>query len=388
MSIRAGARRLQAAALKHAEDAYNQMKTARWAWRALFEAKLETGQWSDALELIEGGLRRKIVTPLVAERARSALLTASAASEETSGDQKTIDHALDSAIRAAKLNPGFPPAGVIAARLLAAQAKTARAEDVIETAWAAEPHPALWLVYRDLRTNETPRERAKRLQRLIDKSPDHRESRVLAVEQALLAHDKDGMATAVVALKDEPITQRLCGLFARAAQEQGRLDEARTWVARGPTAPPEPDWSDLDPDGRAFVYTQADWTRLVSTWAETGELVHPRFERLERTCERPAGTAPRGTRPPAPFVRRRARTGLFRPHAGRPRPLRRRPGRPHARTRAARAPPGPPPRRRPWQGPGFRLDNRLPAGGLGRGAFPGPGSTVGRLSSAGRAAHS
>ena len=273
----------KAAALKHAEDAYNQMKTARWAWRALFEAKLEAGQWSDALDLIDGGLRRKIVTPVVAERARSALLTASAASEETAPDQKAVDHALDSATRAAKLSPGFAPAAVIAARLLAAQNKSGRAEDVIETAWAAEPHPALWLVYRDLRTNETPRERAKRLQRLIDKNPDDRESRILAVEQALLAHDKPAMAPAVAALADEPITQRLCGLFARAAQEQGRLDEARTWVARGPTAPPEPDWSDLDPEGRAFVYTQADWTRVVSTWAETGELVHPRFERLERT---------------------------------------------------------------------------------------------------------
>ncbi|HWE47573.1 MAG TPA: heme biosynthesis HemY N-terminal domain-containing protein [Caulobacteraceae bacterium] len=271
------------AALKHAEDAYNQMKTARWAWRALFEAKLEAGQWSDALELIEGGLRRKIVTPVVAERARSALLTASAASDETSPEQKVVDHALDSATRAAKLNPGFPPAAVIAARLLVAQNKSGRAEDVIETAWAAAPHPALWLIYRDLRTNERPLERAQRLQKLVDENPDHRESRILAVEQALLAHDKPGMGEAVALLADEPVTQRLCGLYARVAWADGRADEARAWVARGPTAPPEPDWSDLDPEGRAFVYTQTDWTRLVGAWAETGELVHPRFERREKT---------------------------------------------------------------------------------------------------------
>ncbi len=271
------------AALKHAEDAYNQMKTARWAWRALFEAKLESGQWSDALELIEGGLRRKIVSPVIAERARSALLTASAASEETSGDAKALDHALDSASRAARLSPGFPPAAVIAARLMAATNRSARAEDTIETAWGAAPHPALWLIYRDLRTNETPRERAERLQKLVDKNPEHRESRILAVEQALLAQDKPGMATAVAALADQPVTQRLCGLYARAAWAQGRADEAGAWVARGPTAPPEPDWSDLDPEGRAFVYTQADWTRLVSTWAETGELAHPRFDRREKT---------------------------------------------------------------------------------------------------------
>jgi HemY protein len=271
------------AALKHAQDAYNQAKTARWAWRALFEAKLEAGEWPEALDLIESALRRKIVTPIVAERARAALLTASAANLETAGEPRTLDQAMDSAARAAKLSPGFPPAAVIAARLMAATGKSQRAEDVVETAWAAQPHPALWLIYRDLRTHETPRERSKRLQRLIDRNPDHRESRILAVEQALLAHDKPMIAPAVAALSDEPPTQRLCGLFARAAWEEGHADEARAWVARGVTAAPEPDWSDLDPEGRAFVYTQADWTRLVSTWAETGELVHPRFERREKT---------------------------------------------------------------------------------------------------------
>jgi HemY protein len=46
-------------------------------------------------------------------------------------------------------------------------------------------------------------------------------------------------------------------------------------------APQEPEWSDINPDGRAFDYTAADWARLVSTYAETGELIHPRFERRE-----------------------------------------------------------------------------------------------------------
>jgi HemY protein len=47
-------------------------------------------------------------------------------------------------------------------------------------------------------------------------------------------------------------------------------------------APPEADWSDLDPEGRAFAYQTADWARLVITYAETGELIHPRHERRER----------------------------------------------------------------------------------------------------------
>ena len=54
-------------------------------------------------------------------------------------------------------------------------------------------------------------------------------------------------------------------------------------MARGMSAPHEPDWSDLDPEGRAFAYQSSDWARLVATFAETGELIHPRFERRERS---------------------------------------------------------------------------------------------------------
>ena len=271
-----------ATALEHAREAYNQARTARWAWRALFEGRLEAGEWSEALDLVEGALNRKIVTPLVAERARAALLAASAAALETAGDAKLRDQAMDYAVRAAKLKPEFAPGAVIAARLLCAANKRGKAEDVLEQAWAAAPHPALFLAYRDLIVNETPRERARRLQGLIDRKPGHRETRVVAVEQALLAGDPAGVRAAVAALKDETPTARLCGLYARAAWSLGEPDEARAWIARGAAAPQEPDWSDLDPEGRAFAYTPGDWTRLVSVYAETGELAHPRYERRER----------------------------------------------------------------------------------------------------------
>lgn len=270
------------AALKHAQDAFNLAKSARWAWRSLFEARLESGAWAEALDLVEKALSRKIVTPLVAERARAALYAASAASLEQAADPKMRDQAADYAAKAAKLSPGFAPGAVLAGRLLADAGKIGRAEDLLEQAWGAAPHPALWLAYRDLRTDETPRERAQRLQKLIDRNPNHRESRILAVEQALLAHDNPALKAAVAALADEPPTARLAGLFARAAWALGAADEARAWIARGASAAQEEDWSDVDPTGRAFAYGQADWTRLVATWAEAGMLVHPRFERRER----------------------------------------------------------------------------------------------------------
>lgn len=267
--------------MRHAVAAYGMAKTARWAWRAVLEQRLERGDWVAALELVKSGLDRKIVTPVAAERARAALLSASAASLETSPDPVFRAQALDHAVQAAKLRPGFVPGVVIAARLLAAEGKPARAATLIEQAWKQAPHPALALAYRDLRTDETPRERARRLQALAALNADHRESRILQIESAAMAGETALARSAAAALATEAPTARICALMARLAFAAGQSDEARSWIVRAPAAPQEPDWSDIDPSGRAFAYAPADWARLVASYAETGELIHPRFERRE-----------------------------------------------------------------------------------------------------------
>ena len=269
-------------ALRHAQEAFGEARSARWAWRALLEARLEAADWSAGLELVKNALDRKIVPPVVAERARAALLAALAAQLENAPESKGRSQAQDSAVEAAKLQPGFAPGVVMAARLLAADNKTGRASATLENAWKAAPHPALWLAYRDLRTDETPRERAQRLLVLAGQNPSHRESRILYVEQALIAGDLAAARASIKALEGEPVTARIAGLKARVAFASGQPDEARLWMAQGMNAPQEPDWSDLDPEGRAFAYHASDWARLVTTFAETGDLIHPRHERAER----------------------------------------------------------------------------------------------------------
>ena len=270
-------------AIGHAEQAYGLAQTGRWAWRALLEAKLEDGDWTGARDLAKSALDRKIVSPIVAERARAALLAASAGQLEAAADPKSQAQALDFAVEAAKLQPGFAPGVVMAARLLGASGKSARAAQVLEGAWKVAPHPALWLAYRDLRTSETPRQRADRLRQLAELNPGARESRILLVEQALIAGDTARAQAAARALEPETVTARIAGLMARVAFAAGQPDEARVWMARGVKAEREADWSDLDPEGRAFAYEAADWARLVTSFAETGELIHPRHERRERT---------------------------------------------------------------------------------------------------------
>jgi len=172
---------------------------------------------------------------------------------------------------------------MIAVRLLIADHKSSRAGALIEQAWKIAPHPALWLAWRDLRTTETPTERARRIEALVALNPNHRESRFLTVEQALLLREPAAARAAARPLIDERPSARVCGLMARVAFAEGAPDEARVWMTRGAPAAQEPAWTDLDPQGRAFAYSAADWARLVAAYAETGELIHPRFERRERT---------------------------------------------------------------------------------------------------------
>ncbi|MHB8530151.1 MAG: heme biosynthesis HemY N-terminal domain-containing protein [Caulobacteraceae bacterium] len=291
-------------ALAQAAAAYGLARTSAWAWRGVFEHALENADWSAALSLVHGALERKIISPLTAERARSALQAAEAAGFETAAaaDARRGHEAAELACEAARARPDFTPAPVIAARLLLADGRPGRAAPLIEAAWKARPHPALWLAWRDLRTDETPRERARRLAEFAALAPGHREARILLAEQALVAGDPSAAHAAVAELADEPLTARLAGLHARVAVALGAADEARAWIARGAGAGGEPDWSDLDPQsGRAFAWPAADWARLIAAYAETGALVHPRFERGEAEI-RDLPSLPAAYAESAPFI--------------------------------------------------------------------------------------
>ncbi|HEV2362937.1 MAG TPA: heme biosynthesis HemY N-terminal domain-containing protein, partial [Caulobacteraceae bacterium] len=278
----------RAGALEAARAAYGLAHTAPWAWRALFEEALGRADWAGALALAAEGLDRKVISPLVAGRARAALQTAQAAGPSSprapghAGEARLIADAAEEACAAAKARPDFTPAATLAARLLGLQGRSARAAPILEAAWRARPHPALWLAFRDLKTDETPADRARRLGEFAAAAPASREGRILALEKALIAADTAAVQAALPALAEEPTSARLAGVRARAAVFVGDLDEARAWIARAEGAGAEPEWSDIDEAGRAFAFSPADWARVISVYAEKGELAHPRFERGEK----------------------------------------------------------------------------------------------------------
>lgn len=265
-----------AGAIDHASHAYANNKSARWALDVLFQAQVSDHRWANAIETLELADHRKHIDKDISRRRKAVLMTAEANKLSVEGDNNS---ARDLAVTAAQDVPQFAPGVARAANLLTAEGNTKKAASLIEKAWTTAPHPALAVAYRDIFTGETDKVRAKRMAQLIKSNPEHRESVILKAEEAL--HAGDGV-TAWSALS--PLMQigepsaRLCLLASQAEAMLKNPADAAVWTECAATAPSEPDWADLDPEGEAFAYSDQDWRRLVFSFGEEGELIHPRFE--------------------------------------------------------------------------------------------------------------
>ncbi len=267
--------------ITRAGAAFNQDKPATWAFDPLFRARVMNGDWQEASEVLSKAVKRGLIEKDPARRRRAVLMTAEAQRILRMEDLGRSDHKdkmRGLAIGAANESPDFAPAIALATQILSEQKEVKQASKLIEKAWAKSPHPALALAYRDLYQKASAREKAKRVASLIKQNPDHRESTILQVEAALDKGDFVQGWSLLNPLVSENPTARLCALAARAEDGLSNPADARMWLERGVSAPSEADWSDLDPEGSGFDYTVRDWQRLVFTFGDTGELIHPRLE--------------------------------------------------------------------------------------------------------------
>lgn len=266
-----------AGALKLSETVYAEDKNARWAFDVLFNAQVTEGHWYKAAETVARAERRKHIDKEVARRRRAVLLTAQADKLTDAGQEP--QRALDLAMDAAGDAPDFAPGVALAARLLTQAGNTKRAGQLIEKAWARRPHPALALAFHDVIREASPKSRAKRLQGLAKQNAGHRETALMIAEEALNTGDGvAGWSALSPLVNDSAPTARVCQLAYRAETMLKNPGDARVWLERAATAPAEADWSDLDPSGDAFDYSDPDWRRLIFSFGDTGDLIHPRFE--------------------------------------------------------------------------------------------------------------
>ena len=263
-------------AIEHAGAEYSENKHARWAFEILLQAQLSDYRWKDAIATLETGLSRKHIEKDVARRRIAVLDTAIATKFE---DESNMAGAIDMAQRAISSAPGFAPAAALLARLLGKEGEQKKAISVLEKAWGRAPHPALSAAFLDLIETESDNGRSKRVAHFIKQNPEHRESLLLKVEENLRSGDAvTAWSMLSPMVKDGEATARLCLLAAEAETMLSNETDAKVWALRAATAAVEPDWADLDPEGDAFDDVDQDWRRLVHSFGEKGELIHPRFE--------------------------------------------------------------------------------------------------------------
>ncbi|HVY03890.1 MAG TPA: heme biosynthesis protein HemY, partial [Caulobacterales bacterium] len=270
------------AAMAHAAAAMKLTKSADWPFRSLFELAVQGAEWEAAIDALDEGEKRKFIEQRVATRRRAVLLTALTARLDR---ERRIDKAIDTAEKAVRLAPGFAPAAALASRLLLEDDTAWKAASVLEEAWETAPHPAIAHAYRDLKSDEPPAERAKRMAGLVELKPEHRESKIIIADLCMERKDWDGAWKALEDAYRENPSSRICTLFAAVCKGKGDEAGARSWLQQAAVAPREPDWSDLDPEGPAFLYDDADWARLVYVYGDAGQLIHPRMERGGRDAE-------------------------------------------------------------------------------------------------------
>jgi HemY protein len=207
-----------------------------WVLSSLFELQARAGKWREAqATLVEASKRKALPAPESRHR-HAVLLHEKSRTAESSGETR---EALEHAAKAHKLDPGFAPATVRYATLLRVGGKRRPAAKAIESAWRAQPHPALAEAYGSLFAEEPPLQRLKHVERLAAQNPDHRESRIAlagaALEARLWGEARRHLEAAGAAASDDgrAPTPRICRLMAELEQaERDNHGAARAWLAR------------------------------------------------------------------------------------------------------------------------------------------------------------
>lgn len=249
--------------------------SASWPFQSLFEYQVARADWEKAIGTLGVGAKRGLMVGDQLRRRRAVLLTAHAVEVAKNGDRGKAQKTLAEAIKSA---PGFPPSVWHGARQLMIDGKVKPAQTILELGWKARPHPALAQLARRIVPQEKSVDTKKRLQSLLSANPDHRESRILETELALENGDSGKALEILGYLTEEQVTTRLCQLMETASRMNGDSATADKWRAMIATASREADWSDLDPRGGAFDFSDEEWSRLVYRFGDVGELIHARYE--------------------------------------------------------------------------------------------------------------
>jgi HemY protein len=284
-------------------------KTA-WVLSSLFELQARAGKWNEAETTLALATRRRALPQHETSHHRAVMLHEQSRLAAIDGRPRD---AIRLAAKAQAQAPGFAPAAVRYAELLAAAGSPRRARKILETAWRVTPHPDIAAAYGALFADERPLQRVKRFETLAAQNRDHPESHIALAAAALKARlwgEARRHLAAIGGKEDNAApSPRICRLMAELEEaENNDLPAARMWLARaGTTLAQDPlyicsacgneaaAWTSLCPHCRGFDAIE---------WRLPGRAPMPRLEAIAEMTPPlpvPGMAAPRIIEPPNGF---------------------------------------------------------------------------------------
>ncbi|MFB2551277.1 heme biosynthesis protein HemY [Ensifer soli] len=245
------ARRQEAheAARHYAERAADNAPHLAWATLAALEHRGRTGQWDEAIRLVDQARSAHAIEKAEAYRKKAVLLTARA-TERLDADPKG---ARDDALAALKLAPDLVPAGLVAARALNREDNLRKAAGILEKLWKATAHPDVASLYIRARNGDSALDRLKRANKLEAIRPNS-PAALIAVARAaldarelLLAREKAEAAARIA--PSEGVFLLLADIEEADTSDIGRI---RYWMAQALRSPGDAAWT-------ADGVTAAEW---------------------------------------------------------------------------------------------------------------------------------
>lgn len=222
-------------ALMLAEKAHAANPRDTGMMESLYALQSRKFDWTGARATLKKMRRAAALEQADADRREGALALAQAEDAGRAGDTELCR---DLAVQATRLDPANSDAACLAARTLIAAGSKRAATKVVLDSWRHRPDARLAAAYAEIEPDESPAERRRRFQRLIEMHPDHPESLFLRAELALVAGDWVGSRAALSDLRETEPSARTCAIQAAIARGEGEPDHiVRGWLARALSAP-------------------------------------------------------------------------------------------------------------------------------------------------------
>lgn len=199
-----------------------------------------TKRWDMAETMVHRAAKLKFIPKEEAKRAYAVIALAQC--QEMVEIGKT-EQALVFAKRAFSTLPGFTPAALTYAGLLATSDHKRKALKILESAWKREPHPHIADAYMALHQGEPKEKLLKQAERLLSFKPSQREGHIAVAKAALLAGLPGKARSHLRIALTTGENRSTCTLMAQAEEADGASrDTVNQWRQRAETCLADPTW--------------------------------------------------------------------------------------------------------------------------------------------------